>query len=93
MAAAPWYLLAGGIVLVIVGYFIGGLSPRSGRVFITHKMSDEEVERQLNQARGSPPGRSDDAGRLPHYLDQYHLADCANLCVTRQAKEPPLRNA
>ena len=54
MAAAPWYLLAGGIVLVIVGYFIGGLSPRSGRVFITHKMSDEEVERQLNQARGSP---------------------------------------
>ena len=54
MAAAPWYLLAGGIVLVIVGYFIGGLSPRSGRVFITHKMSDEEVERQLNQTRGSP---------------------------------------
>ena len=54
MAAAPWYLLAGGIVLVIVGYFIAGLSRGPGRVFITHKMSDEEVERQLNQARGSP---------------------------------------
>jgi hypothetical protein len=54
MAAAPWYLLAGGIALVIVGYFIASLGRGSGRVFITHKMSDEEVERQLNQDRGNP---------------------------------------
>jgi hypothetical protein len=55
MAAAPWYLLAGGIVLVILGYFIAGFGRRgAGRMFITAKMSDEEVERQLNQERGSP---------------------------------------
>lgn len=52
MAAAPWYLLAGGIVLVILGYFIAGFGRRgSDRVFITAKMSDEEVERQLNQTQ------------------------------------------
>jgi hypothetical protein len=55
MAAAPWYLLAGGIVLVILGYFIAGFGRRrSDRVFITAKMSDEEVERQLNKESGSP---------------------------------------
>jgi len=54
MAAAPWYLLAGGILLVIVGYFIASLGRGSGRVFITHKMSDEEVERRLSHERGNP---------------------------------------
>ena len=54
MAAAPWYLLAGGILLVIVGYFIASLGRGSGRVFITNKMSDEEVERQLSRDRGNP---------------------------------------
>jgi hypothetical protein len=57
MAAAPWYLLAGGIVVVIVGFFIVRLGSRgSDRIFISPKMSDEEVERLLNERQGSRLG-------------------------------------
>jgi hypothetical protein len=53
MAAAPWYLLAGGIVLVIAGFFIAHLGSRgSGRIFISPKMSDKEIERLMNEPQG-----------------------------------------
>ena len=57
MSAAPWYLLAGGIVVVIAGYFIASLGSRgSGRAFFSPKMSDKEIERMMNESQGSPLG-------------------------------------
>jgi hypothetical protein len=50
MSAAPWYLLAGGIVFVIIGYFCASFGGRrSGPRFIDPKMSDEEIARQVNE--------------------------------------------
>jgi len=57
MSGAPWYLLAGGIALIIIGFFwdaIGNLG--SGRRFIHPKMSDEEIERQMNEGEGRSLG-------------------------------------
>jgi hypothetical protein len=54
MVAAPWYLLAVGILLVIVGYFIGRLGGRRSRVYISPKMSDEQIERLMSQTQGNP---------------------------------------
>jgi hypothetical protein len=57
MSAAPWYMLAGGILVVIAGYFIASLGSRgSGRAFISPKMSDKEIERMMNEPQGSPLG-------------------------------------
>jgi hypothetical protein len=56
MGSAPWYLLAAGILLVIVGYFIARLGGRGSRIYINPKMSDEEIERRMSEARGSPLG-------------------------------------
>jgi hypothetical protein len=57
MAAAPWYLLAAGIGLVILGYMVTGLGGRgSGRDFIHPKMSDKEIARRMQESGGSPLG-------------------------------------
>jgi hypothetical protein len=49
----PWYLLSGGIVLIIVGYFLATLARGSGRHFIHPKMSDKEIERILSKRQES----------------------------------------
>ncbi len=48
MTAWPWYLLAAGIILVIVGSLLGALMnpPGSGRA-IHSKMTDDEISRRL----------------------------------------------
>jgi hypothetical protein len=49
MIGAPWYLLAAGIALVILGYFVdsfSGLSQKR-RPGIHHKMRDEEIIKSL----------------------------------------------
>jgi|GEM_PF-1848049 len=52
--AAPYWLLAGGILVLIVGYLIAAGSGSSS-TFIDHRMSDEEIARQLeDQNRGNP---------------------------------------
>jgi hypothetical protein len=56
MSAAPWYLLAVGIVLVIVGYFLGAFGRGSGPRFIDPKMSDEEIARQVKEGEALPVG-------------------------------------
>ncbi len=56
MAAAPWILLAVGIGMVIIGYFIANLWSGSGRSCIDYRMSDEEIERQLHAGKGNPVG-------------------------------------
>jgi hypothetical protein len=56
MVAAPWYLLAGGIFVIIIGYFVAATGRGSGQAYISPKMSDEEIERAMNEAQGSPVG-------------------------------------
>ena len=52
--AAPYWLLAGGILVLIVGYLIAAGSGSSSTI-IDHRMSDEEIARQLeDQNRGNP---------------------------------------
>jgi hypothetical protein len=56
VAAAPWYLLAGGIVVLIAGFIIARLGRGPGGIFISPKMSDEEIERLVNEPHGSAVG-------------------------------------
>jgi hypothetical protein len=57
MLGAPWFLLAGGILILILGACIASLKGGgSRRIFITSKMSDEEVERLLNKSQGMGAG-------------------------------------
>jgi amino acid transporter len=50
MIAWPWYLLSGGIVLIIIGYFLDGLKGLgSRRRSIDPKMSNKEIKRILNE--------------------------------------------
>jgi hypothetical protein len=47
--AQAYYLLAAGIILVIVGYLAGGLSAPKGPPVIHHRMRDEDIANQLNR--------------------------------------------
>jgi hypothetical protein len=58
MTAFPWYLLAVGIFIVIVGAFLAGVSkpPGSGRRAIDPTMRDQEIMQTLrSQQRVSLP--------------------------------------
>ena len=48
-------LLAGGILVLILGYLIAALSGGSSNTFIEHRMSDEEIARQLEQQNQGNP--------------------------------------
>lgn len=52
MIAAPWYLLAGGIVLVIIAFFMAGLSgaSRNNPPEIHADMSDEDIARNVKKS-------------------------------------------
>jgi len=53
MAAAPWFLLALGILIVIAGFFLAVMRrPGSGGNWIDPRMSDEEVSRKLRGGDG-----------------------------------------
>ena len=59
MAGLPWFLLAGGIMLVILGAVLAGLPGSSGRGrrAIDPDMDDDEIIRDLRRAeRVSVPG-------------------------------------
>jgi hypothetical protein len=51
MIAFPWFLLAVGIILVIVGFFVLVLSAasRPKRPAIDHRMRDDEIVRHLRE--------------------------------------------
>ena len=55
MIAFPWYLLAIGIVIVIIGSILTVIMGprRSGGGFIDPRMSDDDIARDLERARGS----------------------------------------
>jgi hypothetical protein len=53
MIAMPWYLLAAGCVLLIVGFLVGGLGSSGGSArTIDPRMRDEDIARQLNSGGG-----------------------------------------
>jgi hypothetical protein len=54
VAAFPWYLLAFGIVLTIVGILIAALMSR-GPDYIDPKMDDDEIAERLNRGAGIWP--------------------------------------
>ena len=55
MIAFPWYLLAIGIVIVIIGSILAVIMGprRSGRGFVDPRMSDDDIARDLERAQGS----------------------------------------
>ena len=55
MVALPWWLLAAGIVLVIIGFFLGSLTapPTTRQTLIDPRLSDEEIARKLRSTEGS----------------------------------------
>lgn len=57
MIAAPWYVFAGGTILVIVSLLLGGMGGSSKRSSQTihHKMRDEDIIRQLNESEALTP--------------------------------------
>lgn len=58
MSAAPWYLLAGGVGLVIIGGILLYLTAANpGRRGISFKMSDEEIVRRMQAGWGEIIGR------------------------------------
>ena len=56
MVSLPWYLLAAGIVLVVVGFILAGLSgPHSrGRRAIDPDLRDDDIVRELKRAQRVP---------------------------------------
>lgn len=56
MISLPWYLLAAGIALVILGYLLASLpgsSDRGGRP-ISSRMRDDDIARELRRAQRVP---------------------------------------
>ncbi|TWT94570.1 hypothetical protein [Stieleria varia] len=53
MLAAPYFLFAIGIGLVLLGLFWGAIAGSGKSTFIDPRLSDEDIERQLNKSDGS----------------------------------------
>ena len=49
MSALPWYLLAFGIFLVIVGFIIAGMGRPPSQGLLHPSMRDEDIARQLQR--------------------------------------------
>jgi hypothetical protein len=54
VVSLPWYLLAAGIVLVVIGFLLTGLSGGPGRRAINPDMRDDDITRELRRARRVP---------------------------------------
>lgn len=56
MLAAPYFLMSAGVVLILIAMFWGSLSGGNS-TFIDPRMSDEDIEKELNKSEGDPiPG-------------------------------------
>lgn len=53
MLAAPYFLLTAGIVLILIAMFWGSLSGGNS-TFIDPRMSDEDIEKELNKQNDNP---------------------------------------
>ncbi len=54
MLAAPYFLFSAGIVFILLALFWGSISGGGKSTFIDPRMTDEEIDRQLNKSDGSP---------------------------------------
>ena len=56
MVSLPWYLLAVGILLVVIGFLLAGLPGSPGREqrSIHHKMKDDDIIRELKRSQRVP---------------------------------------
>lgn len=54
MLAAPYILFVVGIVLILIAYFWGSITGASNTTWIDPRMSDDEIQQQLNKEEGSP---------------------------------------
>jgi hypothetical protein len=56
MVAYPWYLLAVGLVIVVIGALLAGLSglSRPQQPLINHKMKDREIIERLGREQRIP---------------------------------------
>jgi hypothetical protein len=56
VVSLPWYLLAAGIVLVVLGFVLAGLGgpPGRGRRAIDPDMPDDDIARELKRAQRVP---------------------------------------
>jgi hypothetical protein len=56
VAGLPWYLLAFGVVLVIVGFILASLprSPSQDRRALDSDMDDDDIVRELKRAERIP---------------------------------------
>ncbi len=56
MSSLPWYLLAAGIVMVVIGFILAGLpgAPSRGRQPIGPDMRDEDIIRELKRSQRIP---------------------------------------
>lgn len=59
MISAPWYLLAAGIALVVVGFLLAALTGgRDDGRRIHRRMRDEDIARELSASSACPPRAS-----------------------------------
>ncbi|MEX1231561.1 MAG: hypothetical protein WEB58_15035 [Planctomycetaceae bacterium] len=55
MIAAPYYLLAAGILLIVLGViFAAVMRPTIDKTYIDPRMSDKQIKKQLENADGNP---------------------------------------
>jgi hypothetical protein len=54
MAAAPWYLLSAGAVVLAIGLILAGARRSSAETFIDPRMDDDEIAERLQRAKGDP---------------------------------------
>ncbi|MEX0728559.1 MAG: hypothetical protein WD065_19960 [Planctomycetaceae bacterium] len=55
MIAAPYYLLATGILLIVLGViFAAAMRPTIDKTHIDPRMSNKQIKKQLENADGSP---------------------------------------
>ena len=54
MISAPWYLLAAGIALVVIGALLTVLTSRDGGRGINPRMRDKDIARELKRQQQVP---------------------------------------
>ncbi|HSG69033.1 MAG TPA: hypothetical protein VLA12_01385 [Planctomycetaceae bacterium] len=52
--AAPYWLLAAGIGVLILGYFLAAIRGGSDSTFIHERMSDDDILKELGKQKGDP---------------------------------------
>ena len=57
MIAAPYWLLAAGIGVLILGYFLAAIRGGSDGTYIDERMSDDDIVKAMQKQHGDPLAR------------------------------------